>query len=98
MGFQKSDLDAYREACELVRADLGTPPVPAPQPQPAQVQGNPPPAQAAPPAQSRFEAKRAAPRSPTAAQGVTSATPPATRALTASEIVAQMKKARGQQF
>jgi len=97
LGVQQPDLAAYREACEEVRRDLGTPPPAPPQSQPTQIQGNPPPAQAGQPVQSRFEAKRAAPRSPIPAQRVAAADDQTPRAPSPSEIVAAMRRRRGQE-
>ena len=98
LGVQQPDLMAYREACEEVRRDLGTPPPAPPQPQlqPTQTQGNSPPAQAGQPAQTRFEAKRAAPRSPIPAQRVAAADDQTSRFPSPAEVVAAMRKRRGQ--
>ena len=91
LGVQKSDLDLYREACQLTREKFGraeTTPVtnktlPAEQPlAPALSQG-------------RVERKRAAPQ-PAAAVNRTQAMEQTNRAPTASDIVNAMRKQRGQ--
>lgn len=98
LGIQKSDLDAYREACNDVVQDLNLRPA-APQPGQGTTQSAPSQAgtvqQQAQPA-SRHEAKRAAPRSPIPAQRVMSSPQQGQRFPTASEIVQKMKQQRGQ--
>lgn len=96
-GIQKPDLDSYREACNIVRAELGSR---APMPQPAQEGANNPQSQAGanpiPATGARFAAKRAAPRQLATAGRVASSEQAPNRAPTASEIVNQMKRSRGQ--
>lgn len=97
LGVQKSDLAAYREACEEVRGvvhkNLPAQPQPTPDPAPMLSQAS----QTSAAAQaSRFQAKRAAPRSPQPAQRVIASETQARSYPSNSEIVAQMKKQRGQ--
>jgi len=98
LGVQKSDLVAYREACEEVRGVIYKN-APA-QPQPTQDPVHTLPSQASPTSAaaqaSRFQAKRAAPRSPQPAQRVIASETQERRYPSSSEIVAQMKKQRGQ--
>jgi len=91
-----SDLDQYREACNLVRQRIM--PAAAPQPQPTVQQRQPAP-QAAPTVASRqatLERKRAAPSIPTAADRRMAADDDSspTRAPTPAEIIASMQKSR----
>lgn len=95
LGVQQNDLTAYREACAEVRGAVF-------KQAPAQSQPtlDPTPSQASPTSAaaqaSRFEAKRAAPRSPQPAQRTLVTEEQGRRYPTASEIVSQMKKSRGQ--
>lgn len=88
-GVQKQNLELYREVCNDIRA-LTKP-----------LQGNldngvtNPPVQAAPAMKERFERKRAAPQPPAAANKIADDAP-ARKALTGSDIVNAMRKARGQ--
>jgi len=87
MGVFRSDLDLYREAARTVRDELGLVP---PQSQPAP-DGTPAPQAAQP---SRLERKRAAPSLPQAADR-RAVSAPTRQYPTSSEIVEQMRKARG---
>ncbi|HET8635335.1 MAG TPA: hypothetical protein VFL96_00635 [Acidobacteriaceae bacterium] len=89
LGHARSDLDLYREAANNVRATLG-----APQSQPAVEQATQSAIQAAS-SPSRLERKRAAPQNPTPVSRVASLGEQP-RAPSGSQIVAAMRKARGQ--
>ena len=93
MGRQRSDLELYREACTKVR-DAMSPP----QPQSGGEAGSTA-AQAAPTVAvnpSRLAGKRAAPRNPTAVSRSAGMGPAEPRPPSASQIIDQMRKARGQ--
>ncbi len=93
MGRQRSDLELYREACQKVR-DAMSPP----QPQSGGENGSTA-AQAAPTVAvnpSRLAGKRAAPRNPTAVSRSAGMGPAEPRPPSASQIIDQMRKARGQ--
>lgn len=89
LGHARSDLDLYREAANNVRSTLG-----APQSQPAVEQATSTAIQAAS-SPSRLERKRAAPQNPTPVSRVASLGEQP-RAPSGSQIVAAMRKARGQ--
>lgn len=93
MGRQRSDLELYREACQKVR-DAMSPP----QPQSGGEDGRTA-AQAAPVVAvnpSRLAGKRAAPRNPTAVSRSSGMGPAEPRPPSASQIIDQMRKSRGQ--
>jgi hypothetical protein len=97
MGIQKPDLTAYREAAAAVRSAVfkNAQPVPQPTLEPALNQ-QPSQASQEQAQQGRFEAKRAAPRSPQPAQRTLASPAESRRFPTNSEIVRQMQKSRGQ--
>lgn len=91
LGRQRPDIDAYREAAQLVRQDFGgvlQQPRPGPDIQPAALQ--------AAPQADRLERKRAAPRNPAAVSRTASLGEETPRPPTGSQIVDQIRRARHQ--
>jgi hypothetical protein len=88
IGIQKPDVDLYREACNSTREEFGLKSSTAPQIGETKTV-------ATPNLQNKMERKRAAPQPAASAHKVSQA-PAANSALTGSDIVARMRKSRGQ--
>ena len=88
IGIQKPDVELYREACKLTREEFGTSPSTVKQNGETQTV-------AQPNLQNKLERKRAAPQ-PVATAHKISHADPAKSAPTGSDIVARMRKSRGQ--